>query len=274
MYICSCFSVENEIERIAIFVVQKIKPDEVQVKQAVSWISHAGFEIMDKKKSFLVYISAIACLLACAGDFLTLFLLGRSYPGYSQLSDSISKLGTSESPVSGIFSAWWVIYGLLIMLFAFGFRKFFSDGNRFVSLAFWLLIIYGSGEGIATGLFRAEHLGDSLTLAGWIHDILGGIGLGAILVLPIVLKRVIPKSGNQGFHRLSNLTLWIGFLMWMLFSFRYLNSGRNAIAEYKGLWQRLFELDYYVYMIVIAVRMIRMPGLESTLISNGGTENN
>ena len=87
---------------------------------------------MDKKRSIAVYISAIACLIACAGDFLMLFLPGRYYPGYSQLSDSISKLGTSASPVSGIFSAWWVIYGLLIILFAFGFRKAFSGGSRFV----------------------------------------------------------------------------------------------------------------------------------------------
>ncbi|MBK6478875.1 MAG: hypothetical protein IPF93_11415 [Saprospiraceae bacterium] len=45
-------------------------------------------------------IASFGAVMACIGDWVVLFVLGRYYPGYSQLEHSISSLGASNSPVA------------------------------------------------------------------------------------------------------------------------------------------------------------------------------
>ncbi|HQH22917.1 MAG TPA: DUF998 domain-containing protein [Bacteroidales bacterium] len=210
--------------------------------------------MIERKK--LVLAGVIACFTACAGDVLTLFILAGKYPGYNQLFNTISSLGASESPVSSIISLWWVILGVLIISFAFGFRAAFSPGNKYITVAFWLLIIYGLGEGIASGLFKADLVHNSMTLSYGIHDILGGAGVVCILVLPLVVQKVDQFSINPGFRKLSHVVFVLGMLIQILFTFRFFGAGNNFPGKYTGLWQRLFLLMYYTYMIIIAIKMI------------------
>ena len=212
--------------------------------------------MIERKK--LIIPSVIACFTACAGDFLTTFILGSKYPGYSQLFNTMSSLGASESPVSFIVSLWWIILGVLIVFFAFGFRAAFLPGNKYVNVAFWLLIIYGLGEGIASGLFKADMVHDSMTVSYIIHDILGGAGVVAILVLPLVVQKIDKFSNNTGFRKLSCTIFMFGMLFQILFTFRFFGAGNAFPGKYTGLWQRLFLLVYYIYIITIAFRMIKI----------------
>jgi hypothetical protein len=209
------------------------------------------------KRKILVISGALACLTGCSGDFITLFVLGCRYPGYNHLTDTWSSLGASASPVSGIVSLWWVILGILFLWFAVGFRSAFSPGNPFVRTATWLLILYGLGEGAGSGLFKADHVGDSLTVSAVIHNVFGGIGVFALLILPLVMQKIIPGKVSPGFHKLSRLVFIVGCFLLILFLSRYLHFENNFPARNNGLWQRLFVLDYYLYLIVIAVWMIR-----------------
>ena len=102
--------------------------------------------MIDRK--ILVNAGSAACFTACIGDFLSLFVFGPHYPGYSQIHDTMSSLGASESPVSGIISAWWIILGFLMIIFAFGFRAAYPHNDKYVTTVFWLLILYGLGEGV------------------------------------------------------------------------------------------------------------------------------
>ena len=210
------------------------------------------------ERNNLIIASVIACFTACAGDFLTIFLLGSKYPGYNQLFNTMSSLGSTASPVSFVISLWWVILGVLIIFFAFGFRKAFSPGNKYVNIAFWLLIIYGSGEGIASGLFKADMAYNSKTMSYVIHDILGGAGVIAILVLPLVVQKIDKFSFNPGFRKFTYIVFILGILFQILFSFRFFEAANNFPGKYKGLWQRSFLLTYYIYLITIAFKMIKI----------------
>jgi hypothetical protein len=216
---------------------------------------------MIKKKS-LIIIASIACITACIGDFLATFALGDYYPGYSQLSNTMSLLGVTASPVSGIISTWWIILGFMIILFAFGFSKAFGYDKKYVKIATWLLIFYGLGEGIGSGLFKADHVNNALTTTAIIHEILGGIGIFAILVLPLVMKKIISRNTNPGFQTLSLIVFFGGIVFIALFSFRLFHQEINNVTHYKGLWQRLFIFDYYLYLIVIAMMMIKKQQVE------------
>lgn len=206
-------------------------------------------------RKVVVLSGAFACIAGCAGDFLFLYILGPEYRGYSQLHNTMSSLGSSASPVSGIISVWWMILGILMIIFAFGFKAAFPTKDKFVKIVFWLLILYGLGEGLGSGLFKANRTAESYSTSFIIHDILGSAGVVAILILPFFVRKIKPFFSSRGFIRFSHITLFLGILFLILFSFRFIGNGENSIAKFKGLWQRLFVLVYYLYMITIAIKM-------------------
>jgi hypothetical protein len=169
----------------------------------------------------------------------------------------MSLLGSSASPISGTISGLWVILGILMIMFAFGFRAAYSPGDKYVKIVFWLLILYGLGEGLGSGLFKADRVSGSYTTSFIVHDILGGAGVVAILILPLIVQKIKPSFSNPGFIRFSRITLILGILFLVLFSFRFVGNENNLLARYKGLWQRLFILNSYIYISFIAFRMIR-----------------
>jgi hypothetical protein len=208
-----------------------------------------------QKNSKFILISSASCIIACIGEFITIFVLGNYYPGYNQLKNTMSSLGASISPVSNIISAWWVIMGILFIIFGIGFKKAFAEKGKAASVAAWFIILYGLGEGIGSGAFKADHINDAPTTLAIIHDILGGIGVTAILIFPLLMKRLIENS--RIFNIFSIIIFVTGILTISLFLFRYSADENSFLTVYKGLWQRLFMLNTYLYQTTIAIIMIR-----------------
>jgi hypothetical membrane protein len=216
-------------------------------------------------RRILVFAGAAACFTGCIGDFLSLFLLGPEYPGYSQVYDTMSSLGSSKSPVSDIISVWWIILGILMILFALGFRSAFTPGGKYVKVVFWLIILYGLGEGLGSGLFKADRVSGSYATSFIVHDILGGAGVIALLILPLFATRIEPTFSSQGFKRFSHFTLVLGSLFLILFSFRFVGNENDILVRYKGLWQRLFVLVYYIYLTTVTFKMIRKTSAKNSV---------
>lgn len=203
----------------------------------------------------LVRLSSVLCIAACIGDLLVLFILGRKFPGYSQVSDTISLLGASVSPVSNQVSSWWIILGLLFIVFAAGFAAEYKERGRPVIIAALLIVVYGLGEGMGSGLFKADHVGDALTVSALIHDTIGGIGIVAVLILPLVMRRIFRDEKNQVFYVFSTVIFYVGIFTSLLFLSRY--SGDNFLGRYTGLWQRMSLVNIYLYFTVISIMMAK-----------------
>lgn len=210
-----------------------------------------------KKNETFIYVSAIVCIAVCIGEFVALFVLGSFYPGFNHLKDTMSSLGASNSPVSNEISTWWVIMGLLFIFFATGLRKAFSEKGLYSKIASWLIILYGFGEGVGSGAFKADHIANSLKTSAVIHDTLGGLGVIAVLILPLIMQKVITKNEMPVFYRLSKIVFIAGIVTVGLFLFRYSSDENNFFTLYKGLWQRLFMLNTYLYFSSIAFIMIK-----------------
>ena len=211
---------------------------------------------MKEQSKFVIKTAALIGFLACLGDMSMTVIFGNRYPGYSQLHDTMSKLGASDSPVGFQMSLWWVILCFLFIAFAFGFRQLYYKNGKWFRTAFWLIVIYALGEGMGSGIFPANHDGNKLTLSLMIHDTLGGIGIGGIMVLPFALMKTISEKKANAFYRFSQIILYAGPVFLILFSIaKILTNPDNFIASYKGLWQRLLMLNYYVYLMVLAIRM-------------------
>ena len=212
---------------------------------------------MTDRNKKIVLIGAIAGIAGCVGDFLVLFVFGNYYPGYRQAFNTMSSLGATISPVSTIVSSLWILLGICLVFFGYSLRKAFRPETIYVKVASWLIIIYGLGEFVGSGLFKADHIGNTVTNFAVVHGILGTIGIAAIMVLPLLMKKIIPRSTNPGFHTFSWIVLVAGIVIMVLFNFRFFHPEDNILNKLEGLWQRLFALDYYVYLFVIIFIMMK-----------------
>ena len=210
-----------------------------------------------KKHAKYITFSAVTCIMVCIGEFVALFVFGTFYPGYNHLKDTMSSLGASGSPVSDEISIWWVTMGVLIIFFGTGFNRAFSEKGVYAKVAAWLIMLYGFGEGIGSGAFKANHIINELSVSGIIHDTLGGIGVTAILLLPLIMQKVITKNEIPAFYRMSQIVFITGIIIELLFSFRYSSNVNNFFKIYKGVWQRLFLLNTCAYLTSIAILMIK-----------------
>lgn len=137
--------------------------------------------------------------MACIGDWVVLFVLGRYYPGYSQLEHSISSLGASNSPVAQWAEISWLIIGLLFIWFGVEFGRQYRAEGTYAKVASWLIILYGAGEGLGSAFFKVDSLHHSLSFIGIIHQLTSICGVLAILLLPLVIKRLFPFRSIPGF---------------------------------------------------------------------------
>jgi hypothetical protein len=222
---------------------------------------------MNKSAKYII-ISAVACIIACIGEFVAIFVFGAYYPGYSHLKNTISSLGASPSPVADEISIWWVVMGVLLIFFGIGFKKVFSEKAGYAKIASWLIILYGFGEGIGSGAFKANLVAKGLTISAIIHDILGGIGVTAILLLPLIMQKVITKNEMPVFYRMSKIVFISGIITVLFFLFRYSSNENNFFTIYKGLWQRLFMLNTYIYLTTIAILIIKRQNIITTSQTN------
>jgi hypothetical protein len=212
---------------------------------------------MTGKTDRFIKLAAIIGITGCVGDIVMTIIMGMYYPGYIQITDTMSKLGASDSPVGKIMSAWWMLLCVLFVVFAVGFKKRFSDPFQ-LKLAFWLIAIYALGEGMGSGIFPANYTSEGFTVSLIIHDTLGGIGIAGIMILPFYLKSRYPFSEIAYFKGFSLLVACLGIVWLVLFSWSKLyDTPPIKFLVYKGLWQRLLTLNYYVYIVVLAIIMLK-----------------
>lgn len=201
--------------------------------------------------------SAILCIMACITDVVLIYVFGKQIPGYNQLTSTLSSLGISGSPVAREVTVWSVTLGLVFIFFAFGFLRVFKKHGKEARLAFLLIVFYALGEGIASGIFRADRIDGKLTNLAYLHDFLGGIGVVSLLLLPYVMQKIFTRFSFPLFNRYSRMAWLVGVIATTLFSFRLEYFAGTFLYTYSGLWQRIFLVDYYIYFIVIAGMVIR-----------------
>ncbi len=207
--------------------------------------------ILNHKKAIII-IAAIAGILGCLIDLWATFFLGNRIDGYSQFKGTMSQMGISSSPVAKEVAICWIAMGILIIIFALGFRVAYQDKKETVVIISWLLILYGFGEGLVSGIFPADKAGESHTWIGIVHNLIGGVGVTAIMLFPLYMLKVLPD-----FKWFSIIIFSIGLIGVILFGIgRLVTAPDNFLSVYKGSWQRLYVINYYVYIIIIALNML------------------
>jgi hypothetical protein len=213
---------------------------------------------MTANKRYFYNFTIWSCIFVCLADFIVTYSLGKQWDNYNPMFDPISKLGSSISPVSLYISAWWVLIGIVFILFGISFKKLFNDVGKAVHLTYWIIIIYGIGEGLGSGLFPYNFIGDKITPSGILHEIFGGTAVFIILVLPLVLRKIFNRKTNPMLHRFLLFTFIAGILMITLLSIsRFPGYEHNIFAGTFGLWQFFLTVVIYCNLIAMAVMMIK-----------------
>ena len=208
------------------------------------------------KKQFIV-LSAITCFMATAGDFLVMGFAGSKYPGYRMFHDTESMLGATASPVASMTSTWWIVLGILFTIYGLGFLLTYKEYGKTARLAAWLIVLYGIGEGMGSGIFPANYVNGNLTFSGKVHDTLGGLGIAGMFILPLLVRRIIPEKKHPVLYSSAIPVIAFGLLALILFSIAKLKSQPvEFITTWKGLWQRLLTLNFYIYLDILAVVML------------------
>jgi len=211
----------------------------------------------DATGTLLVRSSAVIGIIACLGDLLMTHLLGGWYPGYNSNLQPMSELGESGSPVAGITSAWWVILGLMFIVFGYGFHRAFRQQGLLSRMGGWMLALYGVGEGLGSGLIEGTPGKAFSTPGSIIHNLLGGAGMSAAILLPFLMMKIYQGRRYRVVRRYSLLTTAAGIFFLILFGISSFYRPNGSWISYAGLWQRLCMLTYYVYFIFLAILMLR-----------------
>ena len=209
-------------------------------------------------KNRFVILSFLICIAACIGDILVSSILGSYYPGYNHLRDTLSQMGSDISPVAQMMSIWWIVLGSMFVFLGISFGKSFFKPNKYVTIASWLIVFYGIGESICSGVFPVNYNENGFDLISLLHIILSGLGVLSIMILPLVLQRIFTKKDFPSFYRYSYLAVALGLLFISLFSLaKSIDNPQNFFVQYKGLWQRLLSLNFYCYLISLVILMLK-----------------
>jgi hypothetical protein len=212
---------------------------------------------MIKSQNRFIIMAAVAGSMAFVGDFLVTVVFGFFYPNYNHLKLVMSELGSSRSPVAVWVGLWWIVFGILLLIFAVGFAAAFASGKKSVVIVALLIGLFGLGAGIGAGLFPMDSVGSEPTLPGGLHDAFAGAGFFAIAFVPLVSLAVFPRKRTPGLTWLSIGVFVLGLVAFALFVISEDVPSTGGILSYTGLWQRLFLVTHYTYLGVIAALMVR-----------------
>jgi hypothetical protein len=198
-------------------------------------------------KTHLVWVALVLGTVAMVGDFVVPSILARKYPGYSPLRDTISTLGTRESPVKKQTTLWLIVLGVCFLAFAAG------QASQFYAFTwrhwFYLagIFAFGLGAGIVAGLFPEDAVGMAETLSGKIHGI--GSGLGSILLLltPLWARGIGEFARVKPWNTLGFATALVAFVLFLISGKTY-----GPLIRLTGIWQRLYLAAAYGALLVNA----------------------
>lgn len=134
----------------------------------------------------------------------TIVVVGALTPGYSQSSDTVSRLASPGQPFALVASAGFILYGLLVLAGALTF------GDRLVGR---LVAVYGAAAVVA-GLAPKDPPDGVPTLASQVHvdaTIVGGVAIIAAMAIVAMRSRRVRSSRLSAACCLLTCSLAIAF---------------------------------------------------------------
>jgi hypothetical protein len=213
---------------------------------------------MNGMTKVLVKTGIIACWLFFILEIVLDIWFGSKFPGYDWTKQSLSYLGQSGSPIEHWVFIWGIAFTALVSLFALAFYQVYKPGNWALTATI-LLVIYALGEGLGSGSFPIDPPGTLPTLDGKLHNIFSPIGDAGLVLFPFALMLMFPARENPKLHIYLWSVFGMGILMVSFFLVAKYDQPDNFILRYKGVWQRVYLLNYHFMLVVTSFKMLLHP---------------
>lgn len=185
------------------------------------------------------------------------FVLGSFYPGYNQLSMLISSFGENGSPTKLAFKIWVIIDGFLFLSTVPAFFYRFKETSLPLAKGLAAMIIaFGIGDCIITGLFDRSTEYSGINIEDMIHDYASGAGFLALLIGTGLLYRLYSLEENHLMVTVIPIIFVISALLMLLFALPRIPIIDQLHIPYRGLWQRANLLFLYLPFFLAAIESL------------------
>jgi hypothetical membrane protein len=187
---------------------------------------------------FILLLTAAVC------DIGIPFVIGRRYPGYNHLLDTVSTLGTRNSPVKKLEQSNLVVIGLLLTIFSIFQNLLFTEKTVLTNLYGIGAFLFGIGS-ILAGIFPEDTKHSEETVSGKIHGIASGIGFLFLGLNPFWAVRIVQFQELSVINIVLFITATTSFLLFLLSEKR-----EEGLLKYTGLFQRINLTALYSVLII------------------------
>lgn len=181
---------------------------------------------------------------------LLVVVMGALRPDYSHLTNFISDLGALDAPSPYVQRLNFLQFGLGNAILAIALFRGMAKPSR-IALVFQLVI----GLGIFLSAFFPGHTDDPASRASMMHNVVGIPAFVLIMLVPLVAGWRFRLS--EEWRRLSGFSMAMTPTLIVLFVLMARADG--APGGTPGLYQRLFIGTWMVWMVVVSVRLLRLP---------------
>ncbi|MHA1385410.1 MAG: DUF998 domain-containing protein [Candidatus Helarchaeota archaeon] len=200
-------------------------------------------------------VLAIFGILIPVLDIIMFYILGVLTPGYNSIIKTISELGEAGAQYATLASIYFIISGIIFILFSIGLYHGIDESNG-SWIGPFLLAIEGGFDFIGSGIFPCDVGCAGQTVSGMMHLIVSLIGMVAMTLAPFFIWRSLKKDENwSGYEKLS---LIIGVLIIFMLGIFMVSFDTHILV---GLTQRILYYTYLAWILVLAFRLFRVADL-------------
>ncbi|MCR9065516.1 MAG: DUF998 domain-containing protein [Cytophagales bacterium] len=196
-------------------------------------------------------VATISLSFLLYGEFLGNAYLGTLFSGYNWKTDSISYLGQENSPILHYVQIWGACFTILYIILGVAFYFSFNRPSIFVKIVSILFIIYGLGEGLGSSFFPVNVKGTELTESAFLHNIFGGFADVALYTIPVLMLFEFSKDKNKEFHQVTYVLMAVAVVSCSIFLIAKYFHIEHGLFTYRGLWQRIFLLCFYLFFYLL-----------------------
>jgi hypothetical protein len=195
---------------------------------------------------------------------ITTILGAIKWKEYDSFSQSVSELIAVNAPSASLVIPLFLIYSLLV--FAFGIGIWLSAENKKAIRIVAILIITKEILGVVATLFAPMHLrGNETTISDTWHIILTAVGV-LLCMFPAIIFGI--KAFGKRFLIFSIVTILVFLFFGTLAGMDGSKIAENLPTPYAGIWERINIFMYFIWVIVLAINLLRQNKSKITRLSN------
>jgi hypothetical membrane protein len=179
-----------------------------------------------------------------------IIIVGQITPHYSPVSDTISQMGTPESPYAPVLNCGFVIYSVLIGLTAYGFHR----RLRYAAMGKTLVILLGIH---AIGIILLMVFPDTLDFPGkhFTDDILHNVF--SAIAYPALLVGMLVFTGIARQEKALRITAIMGLaVVFLNLPMPFINMF-DSLRPISGLLQRLFMASSFLWLALTSLYLYK-----------------